>query len=145
MTIRAAGSFEVTLAALDHSAGESTLGRMSLDKVFHGDLEGTGKGEMLTAGTSVTGSAVYVAIERVTGTLHGRTGSFALHHVGVMTRGTPELTIAIVPDSGTGELAGIAGTLAIKFDAGKHFYEVAYQIPGIPDATTAPAVEPPGR
>jgi hypothetical protein len=142
MTIRASGSFDVTLAALDHSAGDSTLGRMSINKTFHGDLDGTSKGEMLTAGTSVAGSAVYVAIERVTGTLHGRAGSFALHHVGVMTRGAPALTVTVVPDSGTGELAGITGTLAINIDGGKHFYELGYQIP---DATTASAVEPPGR
>src|SRR4051812_31226085 len=112
MTTRATGSFDVTRAALDHSAGEATLGRSSLDKVFRGDLEGTGKGEMLTAGTGVAGSAVYVAIERVTGTLHGRSGSFALHHTGIMTRGAPALTIQVVPDSGTGELTGITGTLA---------------------------------
>lgn len=124
----ATGAFDVTLTSLTTHVAEPTLGRRALAKVFHGDLEGTGAGEMLTAGTDVQGSAVYVAVERVTGTLHGRTGSFALHHVGVMTRGAPSLTIGIVPDSGTGQLAGIAGALAIRIVDGKHFYDLDYSL-----------------
>jgi hypothetical protein len=102
----AVGGLDVKLTpeALADKAADANLGRMSIDKQFHGDLEGSSKGEMLTASTSVTGSGVYVAIERVGGTLQGRTGSFALHHTGVMTRGTPELRITVVPDSGTDQL-----------------------------------------
>jgi len=108
---------------------EPTLGRMSIDKTVHGDLEGTSKGEMLTAGTSVKGSAGYVAIERVTGSLHGRSGSFTLQHSGTMTRGAPELVVTVVPDSGTDQLAGISGKLEIKITGGKHFYEFEYMVP----------------
>ena len=104
MTKHARGSFEVQITpqAQDQAEG-STLGRMSLDKQFHGDLVGTGKGEMLTAGAD-TGSAVYVAIERVTGMLHGRAGTFVLLHNGAMTRDSQQLTISVMLDSGTGEL-----------------------------------------
>ena len=109
MTNRASGTFEVKLSPQDDKTGDPTLGRMSLDKQFHGDLEATSKGQMLTAGTAVQGSAGYVAIERVSGTLKGRSGSFALQHSGTMTRGTPQLTITVVPDSGTGQLAGSRG------------------------------------
>ena len=98
--------------------------RMSLDKQFQGDLEGTGRGEMLTALTDVKGSAGYVAIERVTGTLHGRRGSFALLHRGIMSRGVQDLAITVVPDSGAGQLAGLAGKLDIKIVEGKHFYDL---------------------
>ncbi len=130
MTTRASGPFEVKLNPLacnDPSAGPS-LGRMSLDKQFHGDLEATSKGEMLTAGTDVKGSAGYVAIERVSGTLHGRNGTFVLQHLGIMTRGSPQLTISVVPDSGTGELVGLAGKMAIQIKDGKHSYEFEYAI-----------------
>lgn len=131
---RAAGTFEVKLAPLDayNKTEGANAGRMSLDKVFKGDLEATGKGEMLTAGTDVKGSAAYVAIERVTGTLQGRSGSFALHHTGVMNRGTPSLSIAVVPDSGTGQLAGISGKLNIIIAGGKHSYEFDYSLPDTP-------------
>jgi hypothetical protein len=131
MTTHAAGTFEVKLAPLptsDSSEG-SPLGRMSIDKQIHGDLEGTSKGEMLTAGTSVKGSGAYVAIERVTGSLHGRTGSFVLHHVGTMTRGVPELFITVVPDSGTGQLAGLTGKFLVIIADGKHSYEFDYSLP----------------
>src|SRR5262245_44925455 len=113
MSTHASGSFEVKISpqAQDEAEG-STLGRMSIDKRFDGDLEATGKGEMLTAGTDA-GSAVYVAIERVVGTLHGRSGAFVLVHKGAMTHNSQQLTITVVPDSGTGDLAGIAGQLAI--------------------------------
>jgi hypothetical protein len=101
---------------------------MSIEKQFHGDLEASSKGEMLTAGTSVAGSAGYVAIERVTGTLHGRNGTFILQHTGTMTRGAPELTITVVPDSGTGELMGLAGKLMIEIADGTHSYNLAYTL-----------------
>ena len=128
MTKHAGGAFDVQITpqAEDKAEG-STLGRMSLDKQFHGDLEATGKGEMLTAGTEI-GSAVYVAIERVTGTLHGRSGSFALMHVGTMTRDAQQLSITVVPDSGSGQLAGLAGKLAITIANGKHFYDFEYTL-----------------
>src|SRR5271165_4091355 len=100
---------------------------MSIDKQFHGDLEGTSKGEMLGAMTEVKGSAGYVAIERVTGTLNGRSGTFVLQHSGTMTRGTQHMTITVVPDSGTGGLAGISGSMTIIIkEGGKHFYEFEY-------------------
>jgi hypothetical protein len=120
---RASGTFEVKLASL---ATDDTLGRMSIDKQFHGDLEGTSKGEMLTAGTTVKGSAGYVAIERVNGTLNGRRGTFVLQHSGIMTRGVPQLSITVVPDSGTGRLAGLAGKMAITIADGKHSYDLEY-------------------
>ncbi|MDP9323898.1 MAG: DUF3224 domain-containing protein [Acidobacteriota bacterium] len=126
--VHATGTFEVKLVpqgAEDKGEG-STLGRLSLDKQFHGDLEGTGKGEMLTGLTDVKGSAGYVAIERVTGTLHGRRGSFVLLHRGIMSQGAQDLTIMVVPDSGAGELAGLSGTLEIKIVDGKHSYDLEY-------------------
>lgn len=105
---------------------------MSLDKQFHGDLEGTSKGEMLTAMTSVQGSAGYVAIERVSGTLHGRSGTFVLQHNATMTRGAPQLAIIVVPDSGTGQLAGLAGKMTINIADGKHSYEFEYTLAAAP-------------
>ena len=130
VTQRAKGEFDVKVApvAQDEKSG---LGRMSLEKTFHGDLAGTSVGEMLTAGAS-EGSGVYVAVERVTGKLAGREGTFALHHTGVMERGKPSLTITIVPDSGTGGLAGISGRLLIEITGGKHFYELEYALPEKP-------------
>jgi len=130
MTTRASGAFEVKLTpqATDDKAESATLGRMAIDKRFHGDLEATSKGEMLTAGTGVEGSAGYVAIERVSGTLHGRRGAFVLQHSGTMTRGTPQLTVTVVPDSGTGQLVGLAGKMAINITDGKHSYDFEYAI-----------------
>jgi predicted DCC family thiol-disulfide oxidoreductase YuxK len=130
VTTRASGTFEVKMTpeAMNDKAEGAVLGRMSLEKSFHGDLEATGKGTMLTAGTSVKGSAGYVAIERVSGTLHGRRGTFALQHTGTMTRGAPELAITVVPDSGTGELAGLAGKLAITVADEKHSYDLEYTL-----------------
>ena len=131
VTHQAAGPFAVKLTP-DPFADkdvDSTLGRMLIEKQFHGDLEATSKGEMLTVATSVKGSGVYVAVERVTGSLQGRKGSFALHHTGVMTRGAPELHITVVPDSGTEELEGIIGTMMIKIEGGKHSYEFDYSLP----------------
>ena len=134
MTNRASGTFDVILKpqGTDDKGQDSTLGRMSVDKQFRGDLEGTSKGEMLTARTSVKGSAGYVAIERVSGSLKGRKGSFVLQHSGTMTRGTPQLSILVVPDSGTGELAGIAGKMMINIDGGKHYYDIEYTLPEKP-------------
>jgi hypothetical protein len=105
VTTRATGSFDVKITpiATDTPAEGSPLGRMSIDKQFHGDLEATSTGQMLTAGTSIKNSAGYVAIERVTGSLHGKTGTFALQHNATMTRGAGALNIVVVPDSGTGE------------------------------------------
>jgi hypothetical protein len=102
---------------------------MSIDKQFHGDLEATSKGQMLAAGTEVQGSAGYVAIERVSGTLGGRSGTFALQHSGTMTRGEPQLIITVVPDSGTGQLVGLAGTMTITIADGKHQYGFDYTLP----------------
>lgn len=113
---------------MDEEPGSEMLGRMSIDKQFHGDLEGTSKGQMLTGGTPIRNSAGYVAIERVTGSLKGRTGSFILQHTGIMNRGSPSLVITIVPDSGSGQLEGIRGTMTIKIEGGKHSYELNYTL-----------------
>ena len=129
MSTRATGTFDVKMTPQTMSdAAGATLGRMSLEKQFHGDLEGTSTGEMLTAGTSVQGSAGYVAMEHVSGALHGRNGSFSLQHVGTMTRGVPSLRITVVPDSGTDQLRGLEGTFTIKIADGKHFYEFEYTL-----------------
>ena len=127
----ATGSFEVKLLpqALAEPAAASGLGRMSIQKVFSGDLQGTSSGEMLLAGTAVKGSAGYVAIERVLATLHGRAGSFVLQHTGTMNRGAAALTVTIVPDSGDAALLGISGTLAIEIVDGRHLYTLDYALP----------------
>lgn len=127
----AGGTFEVNLApqAPDDEA-DATLGRLSIDKQFHGDLEATSRGQMLTAGTEIEGSAGYVAIERVRGTLHGRRGTFALQHSGTMARGAPGLTIRVVPDSGTGELTGLSGSMSITIVEGRHSYDFEYALAG---------------
>ena len=125
----AKGTFEVKLKPqVDESVGDPTVGRMSLDKQFHGDLEATSKGQMLAVQGDVKGSAGYVAMERVIGTLGGKTGSFALQHTGTMNRGEPQLSVTVVPDSGTGELAGLSGKMSITIAEGKHFYELEYAI-----------------
>ncbi len=132
MTSRAAGTFEVKVKPLpsDEKVQGLTVGRMSLDKQFKGDLEGTSRGEMTTAGTAVEGSAGYVAIERVSGTLRGRSGSFVLLHQGTMKSGGDfKLTIVVVPDSGTEGLTGLAGSMAILIADGKHSYEFDYTLP----------------
>jgi hypothetical protein len=102
---------------------------LTIDKQFHGDLEGTSRGEMLATRTAVEGSAGYVAMERVTGKLNGRSGSFSLQHSATMTRGAPQLSITVVPDSGDGELEGIAGTMRIDIADGKHSYRFEYTLP----------------
>lgn len=128
MSALARGTFSVEMnpQAEPGVADGVSLGRMSLDKRFEGDLVATGKGEMLSALTPTKGSAGYVAIERVTGTLRGRSGSFVFQHSGVMDRGTQQLSITVVPDSGTGALAGISGVFRINIADGKHFYEFEY-------------------
>jgi Protein of unknown function (DUF3224) len=129
---RAVGPFDVTMVppqpAYD-TVDEVALGRMTINKRFHGDLEATSTVEMMTAMTGVKGSAGYVAIERVTGTLQGRTGSFVLQHSGTMTRGEQHLAVSIVPDSGTGELKGIDGSMVINIVDGKHSYVLDYRLP----------------
>jgi hypothetical protein len=131
----ATGPFDVKLTPQDDKI-DPTLGRMTLGKTFQGDLEATSEGQMLTASTDVKGSAGYVAIERVTGTLHAsvgpRTGTFALQHSGTMTRGVPELNITVVPDSGTGQLVGLTGKLIIHIADGKHSYDFEYTLPEAP-------------
>jgi len=129
VTKHASGTFEVKLnPQVDEKVGDPTVSRMSIDKEFHGDLEGTSKGQMLAAGTDVPGSAGYVALERVSGKLGGRSGTFALQHSGTMTRGTPQLTITVVPDSGTDQLVGLWGKMKINIVDGKHFYQFEYTL-----------------
>ena len=125
------GEFQVSLKVIDsYAAGIEgiNLGRMSIDKIFSGALNATGKGEMLSALTAVKGSAGYVAIEQVNGILSGKKGSFVLQHFGTMNRGKDNLILEVVPDSGTGELSGLAGKMSIKMDNGKHLYEMEYEL-----------------
>ncbi len=126
----AMGTFEVKLLprASEEGVGDPTVGRMSIDKQFHGDLEATSRGQMLAAGTAVQGSAGYVAIERVVGELHGQSGTFALQHSGTMTRGVPQLAVTVVPDSGTGELAELSGRMTIEIVDKRHRYELEYTL-----------------
>lgn len=129
VTKQASGTFDVKIIPqVDERLGDPTVGRMSLDKQFHGDLQASSRGQMLAVHGDVKGSAGYVAMERVIGTLHGRPGSFALQHSGIMTRGAPQLVITVVPDSGTGELLGLAGTLMINIVDGQHFYGFDYTL-----------------
>jgi hypothetical protein len=130
LTKHASGTFEVKMKsqAPEEGVGDPTVGRMSLDKQFYGGLEAVSRGQMLAAMTGVEGSAGYVAIERVSGTLDGRAGTFALQHSGTMTRGTPQLVINVVPDSGTGQLAGLAGRMTINIDDGEHSYDFEYTL-----------------
>ena len=131
---RATGLFDVSLKPLpmDNDSGTQLLGRMSIDKQFHGDLNGASKGQMLTGGTIIKNSAGYVAIELVTGSLKGRKGSFILQHTGAMNRGEPSLVITVVPDSGTDQLEGLKGTMKIDINAGKHSYELDYILANFP-------------
>jgi hypothetical protein len=128
MTSHASGTFEVKLTPQVSDDKDAPVGRMSIDKQFHGDIEGTSKGEMLTGMTSVKGSAGYVAIEKVVGTLKGRHGTFILQHTGTMDRGAPQLSITVVPDSGTDELTGLTGKMTIRIDNGKHSYDFEYAL-----------------
>jgi hypothetical protein len=128
MPTHASGSFDVTVIPQPGAEG-AVLGRMTIDKRFQGDLEATSVGEMLTTATESTGSAVYVALEKVTGTLHGKRGTFVLMHAGTMTREGPRLSVTVAPASGTGELAGLAGSVGIDIVDKKHFYTFDYTLP----------------
>ncbi len=128
MTHAAAGTFEVKLTPQSvHDAAQSAaFARLSIAKTFAGDLAATSVGEMLAIPPGPTGSGVYVAIERVTGTLGGKRGTFALHHTGLMTRGAPTLDLRVVPESGTDELAGLTGSMRILIEGRNHSYEFEY-------------------
>jgi hypothetical protein len=128
MSRRAAGAFEVKMTR-EPEGEESAIGRFALDKNYHGALEATSRGQMLSAGAVDKGSAGYVAIEIVRGTLDGRSGSFALQHGGTMMRGSARLTIDVVPDSGTDELEGLTGAMTIRVENGRHEYELDYALP----------------
>jgi hypothetical protein len=126
----ASGPFDVKLAPQTDANSDGAIARMTIDKQFHGELEATSVGQMLSSMGSVKGSAGYVAIEKVTGTLNGRKGTFVLQHNATMDRGKPELNIIVVPDSGTGELEGLKGTMSIEIAAGgKHSYKFDYTLP----------------
>jgi hypothetical protein len=128
--VRALGPFEVQLTpAAEDLPADTLLGRLLIAKQFHGDLEGTSQGHMLTAATSIADSAGYVALERVSGTLHGRSGGFTLQHSATMNRSAPQLSITVVPDSGTDQLTGLQGTMNIVIDGGAHSYEFDYSLP----------------
>jgi hypothetical protein len=131
MTNRATGSFKVSMTPTSppERSGRTALGRMLLEKQYSGDLIATGKGEMLTAVTDTKGSASYVAIEQIAGVLDGKEGSFVVHHTGTMAGGVDQLSIAIVPDSGTEQLTGIAGKLSLKVVEGEHVFELEYSLP----------------
>jgi hypothetical protein len=129
--MKATGTFDVKITpqASDLAPEGPNLGRMSLDKQFQGDLVASAKGEMITAaGTAVKESAAYSAVERITGTLHGKQGSFALQHTGIMNRGTPTLNVTVVPDSGTAALAGLTGKMDIIIEGKLHKYVFDYEI-----------------
>jgi hypothetical protein len=124
------GEFTVGMTAQAAEAASPALGRMVLDKQYHGALEARGAGQMLATHGCVAGSAAYVALETVTGSLQGRQGGFALVHHGLMERGTPSLAITVVPDSGTGALAGLAGRMNIRVEGHQHFYDFDFTLPG---------------
>jgi len=128
MTNHATGTFEVKMTPQDDKVDDKTMGRMTVDKQWHGDMEGTSKGQMLSGGDVSTGSAGYVAIEKFSGTLKGRKGTLILQHSATMTKGEGQLSITVVPDSGTYELAGISGKLTIKIENKKHFYDFEYSL-----------------
>jgi hypothetical protein len=136
MTDQASGTFDVKTTPRPADEGASqAIGRLALDKQFHGDLDAASQGQMLAAGTAVKGSAGYVAMELVDGTLHGRQGTFVLQHLGTMNRGAGTMNITVVPDSGTGALRGLSGTLTIEIADGKHTYRFDYTLE--PDAAEA--------
>ena len=131
MTQHATGSFDVKLLPLDPAfkSDDNSVGRFSIDKQFHGDLDATSKGEMLSGMGIVKGSGGYVAIERVTGTLAGRTGTFLLQHNGTMQNGVFHLNVIVIPDSGTGELVGLDGSMQIIIKDAHHSYDLSYTLP----------------
>lgn len=128
MTHQAKGTFTVKLQPAPADEGRVEVGRLFLDKTYEGDLVATAQGEMLSAGSPADGSAAYVAIEHVTGTLNGKQGGFALAHSGTMDKGEQHLTIGIVPGSGTGDLAGISGKLTLTIVERQHYYEIDYTL-----------------
>jgi hypothetical protein len=130
MPKRASGTFEVKLSTQppDEMNEDTGIGRMLIAKQFQGALEATSKGQMLAASSAVNGSASYVALEQVSGQLDGLSGTFFLQHNGTMTRGTPQLSITVVPDSGTDQLAGLSGKMEIIIEDGKHSYEFLYSL-----------------
>jgi hypothetical protein len=125
------GTFTVAVVPLAPAPAEG-ISRYSINKAIHGDLEATTQGEMFSGGDPKQGAAGYVAIEVVTGTLQGKRGSFALQHSATMDAGGRKMTVIVVPGSGTGELKGISGTFAIDIADGRHSYELAYELPGVP-------------
>lgn len=127
MENEAAGTFDVKLAPI--GAGDGPIGSMSIDKTFHGDLQGSSIGQMLAFRSGVEGSAGYVAMERVTATLEGRQGCFTLQHSGLMEKGTQSLTVVVVPDSATDALLGLTGTMNIVVTPGRHDYRFRYTLP----------------
>ncbi|WP_087500062.1 DUF3224 domain-containing protein [Pseudomonas sp. SID14000] len=131
MNHTASGPFEITLnpELLSNAAEKTGLGRMSLDKQFHGELEATSQGEMLSFRSGIQGSAGYVAMETVHGALHGRRGSFVLQHSSTMSRGIPIQSITVVPDSGTDALSGLTGSMVITITDGQHSYKFDYALP----------------
>lgn len=122
------GTFEVKLQP-QPAREDAGLGRMSLDKTFQGPLEATSRGEMLAAQTAQKGSAVYVVIESVQGSLDGRKGGFMLAHRGFLERGAQKQEISVVPDSGTDELTGLRGEMKIRIEGGQHYYDLDYSLP----------------
>ncbi|HEY6243913.1 MAG TPA: DUF3224 domain-containing protein [Pyrinomonadaceae bacterium] len=128
MAEHASGTFEVKLTPEEDKTGEAIVGRMTIDKQFEGDIQGTSKGLMVMTGTRVSGSAGYVALEKVTASIKGRSGSFYLQHNGIMNRGVGELKVIVIPDSGTGDLTGLSGSFSIKIEGGKHFYDFEYSL-----------------
>ena len=133
MTTRASGTFEVQMSPqVDGEAGGACVGRMLIDRRFAGDLEATSKGQMLAVRTSAEGSAGYVAMELVDGKLNGREGTFVLQHTGTVARGAQRLSVTVVPDSGTGELAGLAGRMEIVISEGRHSYHFDYALGDAP-------------
>jgi hypothetical protein len=126
---KASGTFAVKVTPQAPEEGDTSgIGRLFLDKQFEGDLEATSKGQMLAISSAIEGSAGYVAMEQVTGTLHGKTGAFALQHFGKMTRGTPELNVMVVPDSGSSDLEGLSGRMQIIIADGSHSYDFEYEL-----------------
>ncbi len=126
----AQGTFDVNVKPLTGDNAEwGAFGRLSIDKVFHGDLEGTSRGQMLAEGDGKGEFGGYVALERVTGSLGGRKGSFVLQHSGTLWHRRPEMTVTVVPGSGTGELRGLAGRFRIVIEGSKHGYEFEYTLP----------------
>ena len=128
MTQHATGTFDVKLTPQDDKSDDKSMGRMTMEKQWHGDMEGTSHGQMLTGGEVAKGSGTYVAIEKFTGSISGRKGTLIFQHLGVMNRGAADLNVAVVPDSGTDQLQGINGKLTIKIEGGKHLYDFEYTV-----------------